>query len=202
MAQNESIPADAIEVRKAFDLACQCVLLSLVDLKPENAIARLGETTNPVIWQVGHLAHQQNVSLHQTNGGERFLPEEIGRWFAWGSNPADDLDDYPSFGTVVDCFISVTLASGRLLDKATAEDWHSPRTAPDGKLFAGGETLVEIVRRMTLHYMYHVGCITVIRKELGNKCPVGFVPGLTDEWIARQQAQWDEFWKTHRSDYL
>ena len=58
MTENDRIPADSLEARKAFDLACQCVLLSLLDLKPDSATDRLGETTNPIIWQIGLLAHQ------------------------------------------------------------------------------------------------------------------------------------------------
>lgn len=198
-----SNPTDDLtaEVRRVFDVASQCVMLSVMDLKPGSATARLSETTNPIIWEVGHLAYHQEYSLHRTNGGAGVLTDRIVRMFCWGSNPQDDLPDYPPLAEVMDAYVRVTAASKAILDDATPEEWAAPRTAPDGKPVSGGETLLQLVRRMSLHHIYHVGCITALRKELGDKCPRGFIPGMSDEAISKQQARFDTFWQTHRNDY-
>jgi hypothetical protein len=190
------------EARRTFDVPAQCVMLSLLDLEPDNASALVGASTNPVIWQVGHLAAQQDFTFHRTNGGAGVLSDELRHWFRWGSNPREELSQYPAFAEVVDAYVEVTAASQQLLARATAEQWSEPRSLPDGKLMAGGETLLELVRRVALHHIYHVGCITAIRKELGDKCPRGFIPGMSPEALAKQQARFDAFWQAHRTDYL
>ena len=192
---------ETAEVRRAFDLAAQCVMLSILDLNPSSAKARVGDTTNPVIWQVGHLAGHQDVAIVGINGRKPILPGMIMRCFSWGTDPSKDLPDYPPLAEVMDAYVKVTAASKRVLDEAPPEEWSAVCTDAKGERFRSGETLLETVRRVTLHHMFHVGCIAAIRKELVDKCPRGFVPGMSPEALAKQQAQFDEFWHAHRDDY-
>lgn len=198
---DEQIPADAVEARRAFDVAAQCVMLSILDLRPASAKARVGETTNPIIWQVGHLAGHQDVAIVGINGRKPILPEMIMRLFSWGSDPSKDLADYPAFAEVMDAYVEVAAASKRVLADAPAAEWAAVCTDARGERFRSGETLLETVRRVTLHHMFHVGCIAALRKELGDKCPRGFVPGMSVEAMARQQGQFDEFWQAHREEF-
>ena len=194
-------PEVIAEARRTFEVASQCPMLSVLDLKPASAKARVGLTTNPIIWAVGHLAGHQDVAIVGINGRKPILPEMIMRCFSWGTDPSKDLADYPAFAEVMDAYIEVTAASKRALADAAPEEWSAVCVDARGERFRSGETLLETVRRVSLHHMHHVGCITAIRKELGDKCPRGFVPGMSDEALAKQQAQFDAFWQAHRGDY-
>lgn len=196
------VSLDAVEIRRAFDVAAQCVMLSVLDLKPANAKARVGETTNPIIWQVGHLAGHQDVAIVGVNGRKPILPEMIMRYFAWGTKPTEDLPHYPAFAEVMDAYIEVTAESKRVLAEAPPEEWAAVCVDARGERFRSGETLLENVRRVALHHMYHVGCITALRKELGDKCPRGFVPMMSDEALAKQQTWFDKFWQSRRAEYF
>jgi hypothetical protein len=125
----------------------------------EDASRHFGQM-NSIGWIVGHLTwHEQRVLFLRRQGRLPF--PEIHELFAFGAPMST-----PSLKEMRKAWNAVTKSADPFLDKVTTRDL--TRDLPlNGK--PSGQNLGSALRRMTLHYWFHIGEIQAIRQLLGQK---------------------------------
>jgi len=127
---------------------------------------------NSLGWMVGHLTSQERRYWLWRAQGNNLMPE-IDAIAGYGQ-PAST----PSLAAMWDVWRTVTAASDPWLDNLTTEMLQT-KLIVDGEEW--GESLGNMVRRVTYHYFFHLGESQAVRQLLGHTNLPDFVGDIERE---------------------
>jgi hypothetical protein len=128
--------------------------------------------------------------------GTSQLREEERNPFATGAERMD-MKMFPlSMKNLIDNFLKVSESSFEYLKKIPEEKINE---LPEYNLERNTETVGELVQRISLHCLGHVGQIYLIKKELGKGGY--FVTGVKKKQREDSRKKWMKWWADNRENY-
>jgi hypothetical protein len=122
---------------------------------------------NHAMWIAGHLTVVEGRLQQMLHG----IPNPVHHWkplFDWGSEPTDDLADYPPYGEVLEKFKELRAQTHAFLDEHGEEGLDRPtKTQPPG--FKGMETAGAAILIIAVHATGHLGGLNVLRAAAGKQ---------------------------------
>ncbi|NIR45808.1 MAG: DinB family protein [Gemmatimonadetes bacterium] len=135
----------------------------------ESQAKNSGDTkTNPIAWQLGHIASAEDDVYRLFTGESGVVPEEVRAVCATGCPPPTDATNYPP---LPDLWGLLDRTHEQLLSLVEAADDADLDRSPleESRFF---RSLGQAIYEIALHENYHVGEIGALRKALGMK-PIG-----------------------------
>ena len=172
------------------------LLNSFLKIRPEEVHKQILPELNTIMWIIGHcMAHFHKVLCHKCHGQEIFS-DGANQDCTLGTMNKELLEvGTPlTFSQLVDCFLSIFDEIISNLQNLEDEDFEKV-------LFPEyGETLLESVQRVTLHFMSHMGQIVILRRALGNPGPT-FVGGVQASHRDEMIKEWDAWWSANKHQF-
>lgn len=162
-------------------------LMSVKNISPENTTIKINDEINTITQIFGHCVRQMDNYLARFSGELKIIPE--------GKKVFELINDGYSFRWFVDIYLEIYDDFMGYIKKISENDLYKPITK--------GEKLVNILQRISLHYMGHLGQISVIRKYLGNEIsgPYSFVKAMSKPTRKKLKKEWLEWWSSNSLDY-
>lgn len=180
-----------------FDLAQWNVLRAIMRLKHDDLMYQVTPRLNPISWILGHLTWHMDLIFNRNCQGKSQLKPEVRDCFATGAERMD-LEQFPlSMMNLIDNFLKVSKSSFEYLELLPEERFDE---LPDHNLEGNTETVSELMQRLSLHFLGHVGQIYWIKKELGKGGY--FVTGVKKAQRDDSRKKWMEWWENNRKDYV
>ncbi|MHA1906117.1 MAG: DinB family protein [Candidatus Thorarchaeota archaeon] len=179
-----------------FNLAQWNVQRALLRLKPEDLMYQVTPRTNPICWIIGHLTWHMDLIFNRQGQGKSLLKPEERDPFATGAERMD-LKQFPlSMTDLIDNFLTVSESSFEYLRQLPEEKINE---LPEHSLEGNTETVGELIQRISLHCLGHVGQIYIIKKGLGKGGY--FVTGVKKQQREDSRKKWMKWWKDNREKY-
>jgi uncharacterized damage-inducible protein DinB len=156
-----------------LEIAFCNLLKSIQGLKPEEVFKKITPEINTVGSIISHCAAHMNSIFIKKCQGKTLLPKQ----FKFSFKSQERISSF-SFKELVDSFLTVADSAFAYLEKLPEERFRDLPEKVDPKA-KHPETLLELIQRISLHFMGHMGQIRVIRKELGNPSKGFFVAGIS-----------------------
>jgi hypothetical protein len=144
----------------------------LAGLSEEDARRRIGPA-NPIAWNVGHLAWQEQRYWLQRLGGAS-LVRELDQLFCYGCPPHT-----PTLAEAWGWWEAVVTAAEPALDSLTTDDHFLMEPSVDG--VPVGTTTGSMMHRVIYHYWYHLGESLGLRQAMGHTDLAEFVGNIDQE---------------------
>jgi uncharacterized damage-inducible protein DinB len=140
---------------------------AFTSMKADEWNRRPNETTNSMLWAVGHMAWARERTLHFI-GVDRSTPSL--NEFARGKSGADT-SGYPSPEELITAWSEVAAVFSAALDSATVETLSAPRPEKGPPSIDG--MVSGIISFMAYHETYHFGQAAYISRWLGHASLMG-----------------------------
>ncbi|MHA2029801.1 MAG: DUF1572 family protein [Candidatus Kariarchaeaceae archaeon] len=162
-------------------------LMSVKNVSPETVLTNINDETNSIAQIFGHCVRQMDNYLSRFSGELKIKPENM--------KIHELLDDGYSFGKFVDVYLEIFSEFVGYIKKVPENELYNPITK--------GEKLINIIQRISLHYMGHLGQISIIRKFLGNEIdgPYSFVKAMSKPTRRKLKNEWLEWWSENSTSY-
>lgn len=135
------------------------------DFDPSEATSSAGTRTNPVAWQLGHIAATQDDVYMLFTGKPGAVPADL-RAVCGNSCPQPTAATlYPSLSTLWELLGRTHAQLVGLVEQASDADLDRPPLVENPFFKSLGQAVYEIA----LHEGYHVGMVATLRKALGKK---------------------------------
>ena len=197
MTDLRNIKALAID---SLEIAECNLLMSIKGVRPEDVNKQIFLEINPIAWIIGHCADQMDSIFGWLCQGKGILNETQHALFRFGVAKEQIKERLPlPFGEIVHSYLRISDFCFRFLKELPVEEF---RQVPvDSSLRPNRESLLELIQRVSLHYMGHMGQILVIRKALGNPGG-GFVSGVDKEQRDKIVNNWKTWWEENKSKFV
>jgi uncharacterized damage-inducible protein DinB len=133
------------------------------DFDPEQATSSGGSKTNPLAWQLGHIASAEEDVLRLFGGEAGIVPEDVRAVCASGSPQPTSATLYPPLSDLWGLLDRTHEQLIGLVEEASDADLDRPPLEESQHFKSLGQATFEIA----LHENYHVGQIGALRKALG-----------------------------------
>ncbi|NBD23731.1 DinB family protein [Paenibacillus glycinis] len=135
------------------------VLIELFEQCPEDRRRVIPQGfNNHIHWHVGHVLTVTEFHVFDLSGQPKVLPESYQALFAYGTKPADWLEEPPAWE-----FLIEQLKEQRYLIRESLQDKLDQPVKPN---FLKAETIGELIVSTVLHIMNHAGVVSAILKAL------------------------------------
>ncbi len=124
-----------------------------------------GTRTNPIAWQLGHIAASEDDVYMLFSGRPSNVPESVRSVCGTGCPPPSAATQYPPLADLWEILDRTHAALTRLAEEAGEADLDKPPLRENPFFKSLGQAIYEIA----LHENYHVGEIGTLRKALGKK---------------------------------
>ncbi|MFW9848342.1 MAG: DinB family protein [Candidatus Thorarchaeota archaeon] len=179
-----------------FDLAQWNVQRAILRLKPDDLMYQITPKTNPISWILGHLTWHMDIIFNRGCQGKSQLKPEEREPFATGAARMD-LNQFPfSMKDLIENFLKVSDSSLKFLRQIPEEKIND---LPDFNFGGNTETVGELIQRISLHLLGHVGQIYIIKKELGKGGY--FVTGVKKNQREDSRIKWMKWWEDNKESY-
>ncbi len=179
-----------------FDLAQWNVQRAILRLKPEDLMYQITHQTNPISWILGHLTWHMDLIFNRACQGKSQLTPEEREPFTTGATRID-LNQFPlSMRDLIENFLKVSDSSLQFLRQIPDENINK---LPDFNFGGNTETVGELIQRISLHCLGHVGQIYIIKKELGKGGY--FVTGVKKNQREDSRIKWMKWWEDNKKNY-
>jgi hypothetical protein len=189
----------------AVEIAETNFLMALKGIKSEDIAKQVHPEVNTIAWIVGHLVSHMDSYLSIFTG-KRFFSEEQRKYFAFKSPKRTMKEGFPhSFVEIIDNYLEISENYFKQLKELPEEKFDE---IPPIKGFT--ETYLNLLHRISLHYLGHVGQIVLIRRMIGletieiwkdKEDGWSFVAGISQEERKKRKEKWLQWWKQARSDF-
>ncbi len=170
-------------------------LMSFKGINPESISKRIHIEINPISWIIGHCISHMDWYLSLFTG-ERIYSEKQQKYLAYGASKEDITEKLPfSFREILDKYLLISKSFFEYLKGFQEEKFHQITSQENG-----GETLIQKIQRITLHYMGHTGQIVIIRRALGVSS-WSFVSGIKKEERQKYMKEWIKWWEENRMKF-
>lgn len=163
-------------------------LMSVKNVSPNHVSLQINDNINSIAQIFGHCARQMDNYLSRFSGSLKIVPEKkkIHELLETGDC---------SFGKFVEVYLEIYDEFISYIKNVPYDKFNDPITK--------GEKLISIIQRISLHYMGHLGQITVIRKYLGNEVdgPYSFVKAMSKPTRRKLRKEWLEWWSENCDQY-
>ncbi|MFW9908338.1 MAG: DinB family protein [Candidatus Thorarchaeota archaeon] len=188
-----SAKESAIEM---LEIAHCNLLESFQGLRPEDVYKQIHPEANPIGWIIGHCIVHMHWMINLTYMQERVFSEEVCHYYRYGTTKDEILADNPpiSFLELIDDYLHTYDSALKFLHTLDDETFHQG--------FGGEnyETLLQSFKRVSFHYMGHVGQIVLLRRILGNP-GLSFVDAIVKQRRDTVEHDWSEWWNAHREEF-
>ncbi len=188
-----SLKEETIDLLK---IAESNLLMSIVGLKPDEIYKQITPETNHICWIFGHCASHMDFIFGELCQGKRLLSDEEQEHYAYDASKEIVIGEPPkSFGQLVETYLRISEDTFEYLKKLPEEKLRENPEIDAGKEIK--ESLIQAIDRVALHYLGHMGQITLIRRAIGN--PGGaLVGGIAEKNRDQMYAKWKEWWKENK----
>jgi len=178
---------------ETFEIAEINFLQSFKGIKSDQISLQFKSDINHIAWIIGHCISHMDSYLSLFNK-ERKLSDIQRKYHAYGVSK-DEITQYPfSFKDLIDTYLIISEDFLRAINDLPEEDYTQFIT-PDN-----GENLFQMLQRITLHYMGHMGQIVLLRRMSGDHI-WSFVGGINEKDRTRLRNEWKEWWLENRSNF-
>ncbi len=175
------------------------LLLSTIGLEKEQVLKQIGKEVNHIAWIVGHCASHMDIIFGELCQGKRQLTEEESIIYAYGVSKDKINKGLPtSFKDLVESYLKIREEAFDYLNKLPEEKYREVPEADAGKQVK--ESIMQVIQRVALHYMGHMGQIILIRRAIGNP-GFGFVAGMSKENREKRIDQWMKWWEENKEKF-
>ena len=184
------ISIDILEIAEAN------LLRSFQGLRPDEVKKQVYPEYNTIMWILGHCFSHFHIVLCSTCQDKEIFSEDITNYFRFGTTKEEiSATDTPlTFSSLIEEYLKISASGFSYLRSLEDKDF-------DKVIFPEyGETLLQSVHRIALHFMGHVGQITLLRKSLGNPGP-SFVGGISPFGREKIIQKWNEWWSDVNNDF-
>lgn len=129
--------------------------------------------------------------------GDRRLDQDFRDYFVMGPDRASKREFPMSYRALIDQFLEFSEASIEYLNNLPEDKFMEP---PAHNTKKNTETMVELIQRISLHFMGHTGQIYQTKRELGKGGT--FVMGIKKKNRDDSKAKWLSWWNAHKNNYL
>jgi len=178
----------------------ECNLLdALKSIRPEDVHQQIFPDINPIIWIFGHCAAHMDKVFGVWCQGTQVLMESQQAFYRFGAVKEEIKAGLPaSFRELVDAYLSISNSCFHYLNQLSEDEFHNvPSNYPEEP---ENESHFQLIQRISLHYMGHMGQILTIRRALGNPGP-SFVSGMFKEYREKQVTAWKEWWEANKVQF-
>lgn len=176
------------------------LFVSLLGLKKADLLNQISPETNHIFWIFGHCATHLDQVFGRLCLGKNWFKEEYLKYFAYGvDRELAHKTPTISFQELVETYLELTGAVSKYMDELPEEKFRmKPEKQKEGERI---ESLIDSLVRIALHYMGHLGQITMIRRTNGNPVPMGFVAGMAKESRERIMEKWTNWWNENKKEF-
>ena len=119
-------------------------------------------------------------------------------FFSTGALEASERSEFPlSYKDLIDKFLIISNSMFTYLQNLPEEKFFE---LPDYNLEGNTENILEIIQRVSLHFLGHVGQIQSIKKELGKGGY--FVTGIKKKQRIDSREKWLKWWDENKENYI
>ncbi len=180
-----------------LDLAEWNVLRAILRLKPEHLEYQIKPDLNPIRWIIGHLMNQMDAKFNYLCQGKRMLNPEAIEYFSTGAVVENERKAFPySYQELIDKFLEISDSTFFYLNNLLEEKFLE---LPEKNVEGNTENLCEIIQRVSLHFLGHVGQIQLIKKELGKGGY--FVAGVKKRQRIDSREKWLKWWINNKETF-
>lgn len=189
----------------AMEIAESNFLMVLKGIKPSDITKQVHPEVNIIAWIIGHLVSHMDVYLSVFTG-KRYLSEEQRKYFGYSSPKQTMKEGFPySFKEIIENYLEISDSYFKHLKEFPEEKFNE---IPSIEGFT--ETYLDLLHRISLHYLGHTGQIVLIRRMIGvptveywqNKEEVwSFVSGISQEGRQKSKEKWLLWWKQAKEDF-
>lgn len=175
------------------------LLASIYGIKPEELLKQITPETNHICWIFGHCASQLDFIFAGLCQGKQFFSDEEREYYSYGVSKEKAKNPPPkSFMQVVNRYLEISEDAFNYLNKLPEEKFRETLEKDTGKNTK--ESLIQTIDRVALHFLGHMGQITLIRVALGNPMG-GFVGGIVEKNREGLYERWNKWWKENKELY-
>ncbi len=168
-------------------------LLSIKGMKPDIVSKQFRDNVNHIAWIIGHCISHMDLYLSVFTN-ERKLSNEQREYHAYAA-PKDKIKEFPfSFLELIDDYLTISDDFFKKLYSLSEEDFYEIRFPNED------ERLIEMMQRLTLHFMGHAGQIVLLRRILDDT-PWSFVGGVSKKIRSKLRKDWKEWWEENKKNY-
>jgi len=172
-----------------LEIAFCNLLKSIQGIKPEEVFKQITPEINTVGSIIAHCAAHMNLVFIKKCQGKTILQKKI----KFSFKSLEKISPF-SFKELVDSFLTVADSAFTYLEKLPEERFrYLPEKAVSKAKYQ--ETVLELIQRLALHFMGHMGQIRVIRKEFGNPAKGFFVAGISKSSRKNLLSEWKTWWE-------
>jgi len=157
-------------VDQTADLFQSCtawVPKTMRDLTVDELLRRPAAGRSHLYWIFGHMVLYTDIAPF-INGSPAIIPNRYVELFDFGTRPKDTAADYPPIAEMADLFDRAVENAVRALKSIGDQDLVKPTAVPlPPGLVDFMSTRYEVIKKLGLHLVYHVGQIGTILKILG-----------------------------------
>lgn len=177
------------------------LFVSLYGIKMEDLTKRISEDSNHIFWIFGHCANHMDYVFGELCQGKKWFNDEIHQYFAYGV-AKDIAHQKPlhSFKTLIETYLELSESVMNYLENLPLEKFREkPEYQKEGERI---ESIFNALQRVALHFMGHMGQITMIRRTIGNPVPMGFVAGMANESREMLKTNWMKWWQENKEEFI
>ncbi|NHJ48661.1 MAG: DinB family protein [Asgard group archaeon] len=181
---------------KEMKIAESNFFMVLNGIKPEDITKQVHPEVNTIAWIVGHLVSHMDA-YQSIFTGKRHFSEEQRKYFGYGSPKQTMEDGMPySFVEIIDSYLEISENYFKNLAELPEENYDQIPPIEGFK-----ESYLDLLHRISLHYMGHIGQIVLIRRMLGRTNKWSFVAGVSQKIRDQIFENWLEWWKSTKENF-
>ncbi|MHA2226368.1 MAG: DinB family protein [Candidatus Hodarchaeales archaeon] len=181
---------------ETFEIAEWNVLKAIFRLKPRDFEIQITPNLNPIRWVIGHLTIHMDSIFNHLCLGERKLDQDFRDYFTMGPDRANQREFPMSYMELIDKFLEFSKISFEYLNNLPEEKFTE---VPEHNTGKNSEIVVELIQRISLHFLGHTGQIYQIKRELGKGGT--FVMGVKKKNRDDSRAKWLNWWNAKKEHY-
>ncbi|MHA2173335.1 MAG: DinB family protein [Candidatus Hodarchaeales archaeon] len=181
---------------ETFEIAEWNVLKAIFRLKPKDFEKQITQNLNPIRWVIGHLTIHMDTIFNNLCLGERKLDQDFRDYFALGPDRSKQKDFPVSYMELIDKFLEFSKISFDFLNNLPEEKFTE---VPEHSTGSNPETVIELIQRISLHFLGHTGQIYQVKRVLGKGGT--FVMGVKKKNRIDSRAKWLNWWNENKIKY-
>ncbi|MHA2054407.1 MAG: DinB family protein, partial [Candidatus Hodarchaeales archaeon] len=157
---------------------------------------QITQNLNPIRWVIGHLTIHMDTIFNNLCLGERKLDQDFRDYFALGPDRSKQKDFPVSYMELIDKFLEFSKISFDFLNNLPEEKFTE---VPEHNTGSNPETVIELIQRISLHFLGHTGQIYQVKRVLGKGGT--FVMGVKKKNRIDSRAKWLNWWNENKIKY-
>ena len=172
------------------------LLNSILKIRPEDVYKQAHPECNNIMWIIGHCASHFHMVLCSTSQKQEIISEDTAHYFRYGTTKKEISESKApmTFAELVDVYLKISTSGFSYLQSLNDVDFEKV-IFPEY-----GETLLQSIQRVSLHFMGHMGQIVLLRRILGNPGPT-FVGGIQTSSRKKMKKEWEKWWIDNKENF-